>query len=65
MHQHELDCCVDVSDCCEILDEFEDWIWTLVNVDSRGSCSLTENYRGVVRSAFGPEILVGEWMVLP
>jgi hypothetical protein len=56
---------VDVSDCCEILDEFEDWIWTLVNVDSRGSCSLTENDRGVVFFVVGPEVIVAEWTVLP
>jgi hypothetical protein len=64
MHQHELDRCVDVRDCCETMDGFEDWIWTFVNVDSRGSCSLTANYRGVVFFVVSPEVLVEQGMIL-
>jgi hypothetical protein len=55
---------VDDVDFCEILDEFEDRIWTFVNVDSRGSCSLTENDRGVVFFVVGPEVLVEQGTIL-
>jgi hypothetical protein len=43
---------------------FQNWICTFVNVDSRGSGSLSGNYREVGFFAVSAEFIVEEWTVL-